>query len=199
MKLLKKPIVVLIILGFISCKMRPENYNSKVSIFDTYDLKSISELDLKSLNPLDSDDWSTSDRLIKVDTNFYNEYLSQLLDFKRYDKNYQDLFLAGKIEVSNKPLLVICQKIKNGKESYMFLVKIDNDRISRLMNVSEIFYAPDDYIVSKSELKDSVIKRTKIWWYADIDNIEPETKDSIIEEFDLDNWTRTKYDSIRIK
>ena len=199
MRLLDKLIVVLVISGFYSCTTQTKNSPDKLSIFDTYDLKTISELDLKSLNPIDSNDWSVSDRLLKVDTVFYNEYLSHLSDFKTYDKNYQDLYLAGKIEIDDRPLLVICQKIKNGNESYMYLARIDNDSISELLNVSEIFSAPDDYIVSKSEIKDSIIVRTKIWWYADIDNIEPETKDLIIEEFELDKWTRIKYDSIRIK
>jgi hypothetical protein len=183
--------------------------NSKSSFIDIYEsLKvKIPVIDNKKSNLFSFDilsnndiwNWYKSDDLVKVDSNFFVNYLTDVKEFATF-KNYQTIYFNCIVDFNDdSKYLVLSQYVHNGDESNMYLVSFTNEGI--VLNVfllAKIEKSPDDLLKIRSELVNlSTMKTTKIFMVADDVAV---FKDSVISYFDRKNniFIKTKVDSVRI-
>jgi hypothetical protein len=169
------------------------------SIFSTSQVYSMRAFDFKDISTQNVWEWPHSNNIKKLDSNFFNTFLKNEKIFNHW-VDYQDYYLIGITTFGDSRYLLLGQRINNGDELNMYLVDFGtNGAIKKLIKVASQYKAPDDYIYSKSKFIDTKLTRTTIKWFADIDNLGMEYKDSIIEVIDLKDFKVVKYDSIRVK
>lgn len=169
------------------------------SILSKSKIYSNREFDFKDYTTQNVWGWPFSNDIMKLDSNIYNSFLKSEEIFNQWGE-YQDLYLVGIFKFGDKRNLVLGQRIHNGDELNMYLLDFEpNGSIKRFVKVASQYKAPDDYIYCKSKHIESTLIRTTIKMTADIDNSEIESKDSIIETIDLNNFSVMKYDSVRVK
>jgi len=143
--------------------------------------------------------WYKSDDLVKVDSNFFADYLANVKEFIAY-KNYQTIYFNYIVDFNDDfKHIVFSQFIHNGDESNMYLISFTNEgRVLNVFLLAKIEKSPDDLLKMRSELiNQSTFKTTKIFMVAEDAEI---FKDSVVNYFERkDNgFIKTKVDSVRI-
>jgi hypothetical protein len=200
---LKSAVLVFLILQMFSVSCSHNDKSRKEfqidSILSKSKIYSNSEFDFKDNTTQNVWDWPSSKDLKKLDSNFYNTFLGDLEIFNKWG-SYQDLYLVGITKFGDKRSLVLGQRIHNGDELNMYLVDFElNGSIKRIVNIARQHKNPDDYTFCKSKYVESALIRTTIKLRAGINDSCIESKDSIHETIDLDNFSVVKYDSVRVK
>jgi hypothetical protein len=201
---MKALLILILFLSFLlSCKNGQQVKNTRIDKLDSISSflseKNIQSFDFKNLRPSDLWNWKDNPDLKKVDTGFYNEYLSNIEAFNTWD-DYQDLYWLGTAQCRIKNNLILAQWIHNGDESNMYLIGFDENGLNyKTLKVATLFKSPNDFIYTKSNIIDGRLKRVTVKYFVDIDNKEISFKDSIIENIDLENFNVIKSDSIRLK
>jgi hypothetical protein len=169
------------------------------SIFSLLKDKNITSFNFENLRIGNVWNWPNSKHIVKADSSFYQSFLFGKTQFTMYSKDYQDIYFIGTTNFDKKRYLVLGQWIHNGDESNMYLIEFnDENKISKLLLVAELFKGPDDYIHSYSKLTENSLTRIKISESTDSKNLAGYSKDSITELFDLKDFKMMKYDSLRV-
>ena len=169
------------------------------SILSKSKIYSNSEFDFKDYTTQNVWDWPSSVNILRLDLNFYNLFLKSDEVFNKWGE-YQDLYLIGILKFGDKRNLVLGQRIRNGDELNMYLIDFEpSGSIKHLLKIASQYKTPDDYIFSKSKYLESTLIRTTIKLRAEIDNSKIESKDSIVEAIDLNDFSVVIYDSGRVK
>jgi len=173
-----------------------ESLKGKIPVIDNKNINHFS-FEILSNNGIWS--WYKSDDLVKVDSNFFLNYLTDVKEFATF-KNYQTIYFNYIVDFNDdSKYLVLSQYIHNGDESNMYLVSFTNEGI--VLNVfllAKIEKSPDDLLKTRSELVNlNTMKTTKIFMVADDAVV---FKDSVISYFDIKSniFIKTKVDSVRI-
>jgi hypothetical protein len=200
---MKRPFIVifLLILGF-SCnsQIKQDSGNKNLEMIDSIltetELPLVNNFDLTSNIELSASHWKPLNPTRKVDTFFYKKVLQNDKILGHWN-DYQELYYFGKVEYKTKIYLVISQWVGNGDECNIFLIDFnDKGKINKIITVARQYKFPDEYNYLKSIIVEGKLVRTSVNSFEDQ---ERETKDSIVESFDLKDFTRLNYDSIRIK
>jgi hypothetical protein len=200
---LKLAVLILLILQLfhVSCILKDKSRKEIQidSILSKSKIYSNREFDFKDYTTQNVWDWPYSNDIMKLDSNFYDTFLKSEKIFNQWGE-YQDLYLVGVSKFGDERYLIIGQRIHNGDELNMYLLDFEsNGSIKQLVKVASQYKAPDDYNYCKSKYFESTLIRTTIKLISDIDNSDIESKDSIIETIDLNNFSVMKYDSVRVK
>ncbi len=115
-------------------------------------------------------DWSNSEKLVKLNRNFYSRYLSALSDFDLWDQ-YQNIFLGGIIRFEEDLVfLLVIQEVKSGDISNMYLLPVTRKGIVKeVFKIASLEKSPDDLLVLKSVLNKAgnSIESIKEFYFTD--------------------------------
>jgi len=187
-------IIICVLIFGISCrnsiseKVEESNLKLTDSVFSKINLPEMTEFDLrKSLN-LQARKWIPLNNPIPIDSLFYRTFLEKD-SILGYWKDYQKFYYAGTINYLNTKHLAISQWIGNGDECYIYLLNFKNGKIKDLLMIAKMNKSPDDYDCMKSTFENGKIIRTTI-------RNSSTYSDSIVEKFDIINYSKVYCDTI---
>jgi hypothetical protein len=168
------------------------NLNLIDSVFSIKNLPEMQEFDLRKFLEIGASKWVPLDKRFKVDSLFYKTFLDKpdVLGHWNNYKDYQEFYFVGSIAYLKKKYLAISQWIGNGDECYIYLLNFGkNGRIDKFLLIAKMYKSPDDYDCMNSIFENGKIIRTNV-------RKSSEYSDSIIEKFNIENYSRVYYDSI---